>query len=165
MKLEDAKSILKDSDVYRIDEDRKLITLVESSEVYVDDVIDWILEDAEDAIYKEVKIFENSIKLNFEGSQIVSLSPPDVEDVKYQSTRYGTSYSGNVEMSVKVQIPNKYMTGDSELDAAAVLDKVTVSEESILSSIEWDMKRYMPLEDKTAIIFKVTGHYSGGHER
>ena len=165
MKLEDAKGILNDSDKYRIDEERKLITVVESSEVYVDDVIDWILDDAEDAIYKEVKNFENAVKLSFDGSQIVSISPPDVEDVNYRSTRYGVTYSGNVEMSVKVQIPNKYLTGDAEHDAAAIIDKVKVSEDSILSSIEWDMKRYMHLESNTAIIFKVSGHYSGGHER
>lgn len=155
MKFNTAKKILESANL-RLVKSR----LLESEEVYEDDVRDWIIDDTNRAVSAEVRALENCILSNYRGGRLLSVSDTYVEDISYLHTRIGPSYSGTILVDVKAEIPNTYLSGDEEQDVEIILDKIRSPKSSVLSGVEWECKSYVLEEKMTLIEFEMRAYYS-----
>lgn len=155
MKFHTAKKILESANIRLVK-----ASLLESEEVYEDDVRDWIIEDTDRAVSSEVRALENCILSNYRGSRLVSVSDTYVEDISYLRTRRGTSYSGTIFVDVKAVIPSTYLSGDEEQDSEVILDKIAFPKSSVLSGVEWECKSYVPDGKRTRVEFELRANYS-----
>lgn len=155
MKFNTAKKILESANMHLVKP-----RLLESEEVYEDDVRDWIIEETNRSVNSEVRALENCILTNYHGSRLVSVSDTYVEDISYLQTRRGPSYSGTVFVDVKAEIPSTYLSGVEEHDVEVILDKIRFPKNGVLSGVEWDCKSYVPDGKMTHIEFELSAYYS-----